>query len=127
MQQRIAREHRTYHWPVEVHFAKPRCLQRIPSRIRTTQMAYSGRVSSLRETRSPSVFCEYLSLAVRGDAMSRTRILLVDDDEVVRLMMNEVLQQEGLDVTTSSSVTEALKLISSNVYDVLLSDLHMPG
>jgi DNA-binding response OmpR family regulator len=54
------------------------------------------------------------------------RILLVDDDEAIRSMMDEVLQQEGCIVTTAANVPDALKLISSNVYDVLLSDLHMP-
>jgi DNA-binding response OmpR family regulator len=59
--------------------------------------------------------------------MPLTRILLVDDDELIRLSMGEVLQDYGFDVTTAGDVPEALKLISSNVYDVLLSDLHMPG
>ncbi len=58
--------------------------------------------------------------------MPLTRILLVDDDELIRTMMEEVLQQQDFNVTTAASVPEALKLISSNVYDVLLSDLHMP-
>jgi DNA-binding response OmpR family regulator len=56
-----------------------------------------------------------------------TSILIVDDDDLIRLSLDEVLQQEGFVVTSAASVTEALKLISSNVYDVLLSDLHMPG
>jgi DNA-binding response OmpR family regulator len=56
-----------------------------------------------------------------------TKILLVDDDDLIRSMMAEVLQQQGFDITTAGNVPEALKLISSNVYDVLLSDLHMPG
>jgi DNA-binding response OmpR family regulator len=59
--------------------------------------------------------------------MPPTRILLVDDDESIRSMMDAVLQQEGFDVTTATNVPDALKLISSNPYDVLLSDLHMPG
>jgi DNA-binding response OmpR family regulator len=59
--------------------------------------------------------------------MLPTKILLVDDDEAIRSMMDEVLQQEGFDVTTAANVNEALKLISANAYDVLLSDLHMPG
>jgi YesN/AraC family two-component response regulator len=42
-------------------------------------------------------------------------------------MMDVVLKRQGFDVTTAANVPEALKLISSNVYDVLLSDLHMPG
>jgi YesN/AraC family two-component response regulator len=59
--------------------------------------------------------------------MAPTKILLVDDDELIRTALDELLQQEGFNVTTAASVPEALKLISSNVYDVLLSDLHMPG
>jgi DNA-binding response OmpR family regulator len=59
--------------------------------------------------------------------MPPTRILLVDDDETVRTMMEEVLQQQGFHVTTAANVPQALKLIISNPYDVLLSDLHMPG
>ncbi len=59
--------------------------------------------------------------------MPPTRILLVDDDEVVNTMLGEVLQEQGFNVTTAASVPAALKLISSEAYDVLLSDLHMPG
>jgi DNA-binding response OmpR family regulator len=59
--------------------------------------------------------------------MERIKLLLVDDDDLLRLTLDELLQQEGFEVTSAGSVSDALKLISSNVYDVLLSDLHMPG
>ncbi len=59
--------------------------------------------------------------------MANTKILLLDDDDLMRSTLGEVLQQHGFDVTTAASESEALKHISSNVYDVLLSDLHMPG
>jgi YesN/AraC family two-component response regulator len=59
--------------------------------------------------------------------MPPTRVLLVDDDDLIRLMLNEVLKENDFDVTMAANVPEALKHISSNVYDVLLSDLHMPG
>ena len=60
--------------------------------------------------------------------MGETRILLVDDDEIVRLALSGVLVQAGFRVTTAANVTEALKRISGpETYDVLLSDLHMPG
>ena len=59
--------------------------------------------------------------------MANTKILLVDDDDLVRSMMGEELKQHGFDVTTAASMSEALKHINSNVYDVMLSDLHMPG
>jgi CheY-like chemotaxis protein len=59
--------------------------------------------------------------------MASTKILLVDDDEILNTIMRSLLEREGFDVTVASSVAEALKLISSERYDVLLSDLHMPG
>jgi CheY-like chemotaxis protein len=52
--------------------------------------------------------------------------LLVDDDGLYRIMRS-LLEHEGFETTVAANVTEALKLISSEPYDVLLSDLHMPG
>jgi CheY-like chemotaxis protein len=59
--------------------------------------------------------------------MARATILLVDDDEVLRHTLATILEKHGYDVTTAASVPEALKLITAGSYDVLLSDLHMPG
>jgi CheY-like chemotaxis protein len=59
--------------------------------------------------------------------MASTKLLLVDDDEAVRYMLAAVLEKHGYDVTTAAGVPEALKLITAGSYDVLLSDLHMPG
>jgi CheY-like chemotaxis protein len=62
-----------------------------------------------------------------GDEMALTKILLVDDDEVVRYSLGRILEETGFAVTTAANVTEALKYITSENYDVLLTDLHMPG
>ncbi len=60
--------------------------------------------------------------------MDDIRVLLVDDDEIVRMALTGVLEQSGFSVTTAATVPEALRLISGpETYDVLLSDLHMPG
>ena len=59
--------------------------------------------------------------------MTNTSILLVDDDEVLRYSLGKVLEQQGFVVTTAANVSEALNHINSTVFDVLLSDLHMPG
>jgi CheY-like chemotaxis protein len=59
--------------------------------------------------------------------MVETRILLVDDDEIVRYSLCTILEQDGFAVTTAANVSEALQHISSIVFDVLLTDLHMPG
>jgi CheY-like chemotaxis protein len=59
--------------------------------------------------------------------MAKTKILLVDDDEVVRYSLCKILEQDGFAVTTAANVSEALKHINSILFDVLLTDLHMPG
>ena len=55
------------------------------------------------------------------------RVLLVDDDEAVRGMMSATLERKGFEVVSAASVTEALKLITTESFDVLITDLHMPN
>src|SRR5579863_7855131 len=55
------------------------------------------------------------------------RVLLVDDDEAVRDMMRMTLRGKGFEVVPVASVTEALKLITAESFDVLITDLHMPN
>ncbi len=58
--------------------------------------------------------------------MAKARVLLVDDDKVVLSTVAEVLTSRGFEVVQAGSVPAALKLISSQAFDVLVSDLHMP-
>ena len=53
------------------------------------------------------------------------RVLVVDDEESIRSMLQLVLQKEGFTVTTVGSVAEALALISQLHFDVLISDLNI--
>jgi CheY-like chemotaxis protein len=59
--------------------------------------------------------------------MAAFRVLLVDDDPLLLLTLAKVLEHNKFAVTTAATVSEALKHISSGHFDVLLSDLHMPG
>ena len=59
--------------------------------------------------------------------MASTRLLLVDDDDSVLSGLSVILEAHEFEVTTASNVTEALKHIASASFDVLLTDLHMPG
>jgi len=60
---------------------------------------------------------------------SRTRILFVDDEPSIRATMGAILEREGFDVTTASTVAEALRAINIHPYDALVSDLNIgePG
>jgi YesN/AraC family two-component response regulator len=55
------------------------------------------------------------------------KVLLVDDDDAVRTMMNLTLEHKGFEVASAANVTEALKLITTENFDVLITDLHMPN
>jgi DNA-binding response OmpR family regulator len=55
------------------------------------------------------------------------KVLLVDDDEAIREMMTATLEQKGFEVVAAANVTEALKLITTESFDVLITDLHMPN
>jgi DNA-binding response OmpR family regulator len=55
------------------------------------------------------------------------RVLLVDDDDAVLAMMNATLTHKGFDVVAVASVTEALRHITTESFDVLITDLHMPN
>jgi ActR/RegA family two-component response regulator len=59
--------------------------------------------------------------------MAAFKVLLVDDDAVLLFTLAKVLELHEFEVTTADTVAEALKHISAAHYDVLLSDLHMPG
>lgn len=55
------------------------------------------------------------------------RALIVDDEPVIRDILDERLSQEGYDCSTSGSGEDALALIRESSFDVILSDLNMPG
>lgn len=59
--------------------------------------------------------------------MSHARVLLVDDDDAVRFSLGNILALHGFEVSSAANVIDALRLIGSHTFDVLLSDLHMPG
>jgi CheY-like chemotaxis protein len=54
------------------------------------------------------------------------KILLAEDDNAVRGMLQATLERDGFDVVAVSGVREALSRIASEHFDALLSDLHMP-
>ena len=55
------------------------------------------------------------------------RILLVEDDDDVRGLLNSVLEADGYSIDTAESVDAALELMESNSYDVMLVDKNIPG
>jgi len=55
------------------------------------------------------------------------KVLLVDDDDAVRDMMSATLELRDFEVVAAANVPDALKLIATDSFDVLITDLHMPN
>jgi EAL domain-containing protein (putative c-di-GMP-specific phosphodiesterase class I) len=56
-----------------------------------------------------------------------TRVLLVDDDPLVLRGIGRVLLQHGYEVTSATNGWDAALLVDQHSYDVVLSDIAMPG
>ena len=54
------------------------------------------------------------------------RVLIADDDDSVRFMLQSALERDGFEVVSVMNVIEALTRIANEKFDLLLSDLHIP-
>ncbi len=59
--------------------------------------------------------------------MSRGSILVVDDDAVFRAALTRYLDGEGFNVVTADAPDAAVDELQSQAFDVVLTDLRMPG
>lgn len=66
-------------------------------------------------------------VAPSPDSIAGLRVLAVDDDEDSRELLKILLEQHNARVTTAGSAREALAQIESAAFDVLMSDVGMPG
>jgi len=55
------------------------------------------------------------------------RILIADDEEPIRELLRKFFRREGFEAWEAASGTETLKLIKKRKFDVVLTDLKMPG
>lgn len=55
------------------------------------------------------------------------RILIVDDESGIRDSLKDYFELEGLEVVTAQNGNEALTLVSSSHFDLVLSDIRMPN
>ncbi len=56
-----------------------------------------------------------------------TKVLIVDDEQGIREMLEIYLQREGYETRCAGSGEDALQLCSDNKFDVVISDIKMPG
>ncbi|MEW5807716.1 MAG: response regulator [Acidobacteriota bacterium] len=54
------------------------------------------------------------------------RILLIDDEKLIRIALIHSLQEDGYMVDSASSGLEAIEKLSLNRYDLIITDLRLP-
>jgi len=61
------------------------------------------------------------------DEQAQPRLLIVDDEDFVRDLLEEILEGEDCDVRVASSGSEALALFREFPFDAVCTDVGMPG
>jgi DNA-binding NtrC family response regulator len=54
------------------------------------------------------------------------RILVIDDDENIRKVVEAILRDQGYEVDTAESGNDAIKKTQKNHYDLMLIDIRLP-
>ena len=56
----------------------------------------------------------------------KSRILVVDDEDALRVVLSSELSSSGYDVETASDGDEAITMVQNKKFDLLLLDIKMP-
>lgn len=58
---------------------------------------------------------------------SRARVLVVDDEHLMRRMVRSILVKEGYSVTQAVDGDDALAKLEKSRFDIVITDINMPG
>lgn len=59
--------------------------------------------------------------------MRTIRILVVDDEENIRFLFKEELEEEGYQIELASNGIEAIDKVKGSKFDLIVMDIKMPG
>ncbi len=65
--------------------------------------------------------------AVKDPIIDGKRILIADDEDIIRGTISDLLTKCGANTVTARDGEEAIKLVQSRSFDLVLSDIRMPG
>ena len=66
-------------------------------------------------------------MATDTELERRPRVLVVDDDETTRRLLSRALEPAGYEVESADTGEAGLHLLASQLYDLVLLDLQLPG
>jgi DNA-binding NtrC family response regulator len=56
-----------------------------------------------------------------------SKVLIIDDERPIRNSLREILEYEKLKVSEATNAIEALEILNTNTFDLILCDIKMPG
>jgi len=61
------------------------------------------------------------------DQSPKARILIVDDEKSIRILFEKAMERSGYHCIVAKSAEQALKLMENSEFDIVISDIDMPG
>lgn len=55
------------------------------------------------------------------------RLLVVDDDDTLRMNLDAYFEDEGFDVSTAATGEDGIEQVKTRTFDVVLCDMRLPG
>jgi|AP95_1055475.scaffolds.fasta_scaffold91769_2 CheY-like chemotaxis protein len=62
-----------------------------------------------------------------ADDEGARRVLVVDDEESIRILLSEILSDQGYSVVMAADGLTAIDLLGSHSFDLIITDCNMPG
>ncbi len=59
--------------------------------------------------------------------MEKKRMLVIEDDEEMRSLLKDFLEEEGVEIDSARDALEALQKLGARAFDLILTDLRLPG
>ncbi len=66
-------------------------------------------------------------LTAESSSSARSRVLLIDDDQLLLGLLSKVLKEEGFELLTATTGYRAIELVKKEHPDLILLDVMMPG
>jgi len=100
--------------------------------VAVTIISYQGGVLFFRENNGSIIYKLALPIEDTGDSTNRKngpsyRALLVDDEEGLLSLGKEILELNGHECHTVNTAEDALELLKTNEYNVVVTDVGLPG
>ena len=68
-----------------------------------------------------------LSQGKKQEQRKASHILVIDDEEIIRNLLTDVLTESGYEVVAVAGAEEAMEKVKEAPFEVVITDLMMPG